>query len=104
MPRAAGRSSAARDAEAVAGHPNTNNDRHPESVADQTLPVGTADERAAPWPTDAGSDGIEPFGDSGARRIDRANVGRPAPAADAMSIPSKPAAAFRQARHRRGGV
>jgi len=102
MPRAAGRSSGVRHTEAVAGHPDANNDRHPERVADQTLPAGTADEWAAPGPTDAGSDGIVPFGARGARRIGRANVGRPAPVAGTMPIPGKPVADFRQVRHRRG--
>lgn len=81
---------------------NTNNEKHPESVADQTLPSSAADESTPPWPSDADPADVVPFGEGFSARGD-VNVSRPVPVANAIPHPGKLAADVRQTRRRDGG-
>lgn len=86
----------------VAERRNTNNEKHPESVADQTLPSRAAGESTPPWPSDADLGNSVPFGEGFSARGD-ANVGRPVPVIHAIPHPGTLAADVHQTRRRDGG-
>ncbi|WP_226249026.1 hypothetical protein [Burkholderia cenocepacia] len=63
MPRDVGRPSGTREGEATAARRKPNNQKNPESMADQKLPPGAEYEQATPWLTDVHPDDVVASGE-----------------------------------------
>lgn len=63
MPRDVGRPSGTREGEAAAARRKPNNQKNPESMADQKLPPGAEYEQATPWLTDVHPDDVVASGE-----------------------------------------